>query len=1121
MVNLQETIASFIDGKTSFEELEVAVRNLISKNPDLLENLLTELSSPSNSQYFTEIQHTRLNQIINGSPDSNYSAQNSDKTQIKNIPTYSDNEKTQLRQDIGNTPENDKTQIKPTLHPSSPDETRIRYNQEDNPEADIHTPATDSDNSQLQTGSTLKGRFVLENILGQGGMGVVYKARDLRKVEANDRNPYVAIKVLNESFKDHPQSLIALQREARKAQTLAHPNIVTVFDFDRDGETVYMTMEYLEGDSLDHIIKHNHPNPLEKEKAVQIIEGICNGLAYAHSHNIIHSDLKPGNIFVTKSGAVKIFDFGIARAMKHTDDTGKATGETTLFDAGSLGGLTPAYASYEMLVGIDPDIRDDIYALACITYELLGGKHPFNKVPANQAKKQNLTPAPIHSINRRQNKGLLHGLSIERDSRTATVLQFQEEVLKERKIGKATIIAASVVVITLLIVSAFPVMQYFKQQNNERIINQLKQADSQTVSKALKELDSVDPDSRDTILNSTKDSLIHYFEQNAEAEIDSNAKKYNYKTALAILDEAKRYYPDSAQLESIISRVENRKNQLLNDLTKRFNALLDKGQLLPRSDQKDILHILSQVAVIDDKHPLLTDPRLPVAYAEQAQRAAQTKNFQQAEALLIAGLGLFPSDTALINIRDAVEEAKSATHATDEELIAKLKQSAEKSLTIPEKQQRISSLLEKPFANRSWSKTLKTYVADMKSSTVSDDPWLTNIQTSIAKLYLDQAVLMRKKERFTEASSLISTAKEYAPTMAELKKEANTIALAKKEYLKTQSEKAKAAKIEGLKQTLLTQAKANDVKAAKENLANLKKLLPANHNFIRIEAPTAIGEAYLRLSKDLSARGKTSSAIQLAKAGLQIAPTMVKLKRALEEYNKSLATSPASAKTERVTSSISTSKDPCKPSFAGYGKRSRATCYDTIQGNEKGPAMIVVPAGGKFKQPYAIGKYEISIADYNIYCRLSGECKPSTSKAAELPVTGITVKQALSYARWLTKTTGYTYRLPKDDEWLYAANAEGQQPEKDFNCRVMLGDTLVKGNALLSIKSGKKNGWGLANYVGNAQEWVYSAPTRISARGGSYQDSLSNCDTSTIRPHTGKADNYTGFRLVRELKLTS
>src|SRR5262249_14109518 len=107
----------------------------------------------------------------------------------------------------------------------------------------------------LQPGSVVKSRFVLDTLIGKGGMGLVFSAIDRRKEEARDPNPRVALKVLSADFQRHPQAFIALQREARKAQTLAHPNVVTVFDFDRDHDTVFMTMELLKGRSLDSLVR--------------------------------------------------------------------------------------------------------------------------------------------------------------------------------------------------------------------------------------------------------------------------------------------------------------------------------------------------------------------------------------------------------------------------------------------------------------------------------------------------------------------------------------------------------------------------------------------------------------------------------------------------------------------------------------------------------------------------------------------------------------------------------------------------------------------------------------------------------------------------------------------------
>lgn len=269
-------------------------------------------------------------------------------------------------------------------------------------------------------GDTLNGRFVLEECLGVGGMGTVYKALDLRKLEASDRKPYIAIKVLNMQFSGHPKSLIALQREARKAQQLAHRNIVTVYDFDRDGPTVFLTMEYLQGKSLNLVLRAPDFNGLPYIKAMPIIVGMGSALSYAHERGFVHCDFKPANVFLTDRGEVKVIDFGIARGFQQpTDET-----DQTVFDPGSLGGMTPAYASPEMFEHREPDPRDDIYALACVSYELLTGKHPFNRVSATEARAKNLKPEPPKALSRGQWKALRQALSLDRATRTPTVMRF-------------------------------------------------------------------------------------------------------------------------------------------------------------------------------------------------------------------------------------------------------------------------------------------------------------------------------------------------------------------------------------------------------------------------------------------------------------------------------------------------------------------------------------------------------------------------------------------------------------------------------------------------------------------------------------------------------------------------
>jgi len=217
-----------------------------------------------------------------------------------------------------------------------------------------------------------------------------------------------------------------------------------------------------------------------------------------------------------------------------------------------------------------------------------------------------------------------------------------------------------------------------------------------------------------------------------------------------------------------------------------------------------------------------------------------------------------------------------------------------------------------------------------------------------------------------------------------------------------------------------------------------------------------------------------------------------------------------------------TSGRECTSRLAGHGKRSKGTCSDIISdkmNSRQGPIMVVVPADGEFQSAFAIGKYEISLRDWGKYCELSGICKPITDKTRFYePMTGITFKEAEQYAKCVSERTGKTYRIPTASEWEYAANAEGNQPRKDFfNCRVVVQDKVYEGTGIVSVKSGKTNGWGLKNYVGNVQEWVITNGGSVMAAGGYYGVDRSLCGIDYIKPHSGAADEYTGFRLLLEM----
>ena len=289
----------------------------------------------------------------------------------------------------------------------------------------------------------LKSRFVLEQRVGSGGMGSVFKAKDLRKVEARDSQPYLAVKVLNNDFKKHPEAFIALEREASKSQTLRHKNIVSIFDFDKDGDTPFITMELLEGQELAELLQA-YPAGLPDELAWPIIQGLVEGLQHAHHQGVVHADFKPGNIYITSNNEARILDFGIARAMRLNHGA-----EDTDFDPAKLAALTPAYASREMLQGDNPEPRDDLYSLGVVIYMILTGTHPYGRVPANDAAREQLQVERIKGLTRNQWRTLSKCMSFNRKERPESADQVFEGLFVKaswKNISAAT--AAAVVLLS-------------------------------------------------------------------------------------------------------------------------------------------------------------------------------------------------------------------------------------------------------------------------------------------------------------------------------------------------------------------------------------------------------------------------------------------------------------------------------------------------------------------------------------------------------------------------------------------------------------------------------------------------------------------------------------------------
>ncbi|MET0331682.1 MAG: protein kinase [Dyella sp.] len=1020
-------------------------------------------------------------------------------------------------------------------------------------------------------GMLLKERFLLERELGRGGMGVVYLARDERKVEARDRDPYVAVKVLNDEFRRHPDSLIALQREARRAQALAHDNIVRVYDFDKDGAIVFMTMEYIDGADLRSVIRARAFNGMPLAQAWPLIEGMARALRRAHAADVVHSDFKPGNVMIDRKGVPKVFDFGIARAGKHANE---ASGEQTVFDASTLGALTPAYASLEMLQGKQPSPSDDIYALGCVVFELLTGKHPFDKLSAEQAMQQGLKPPAVAGLSKRQYKALCDSVAFSAEKRLqhadALIEGLRQVGLRERA-GPFVLYGGLLVLV--LGAAGWGTSQYVRQRHLSELIARFALSDPLHFSdedQAWSALGRLDEGERRRLVLDQSELIQTFFLKRIDVYWNPAKQRYDYaglQHLFQVRDKIKLFSP---KLDIKRAEVERQRNDLLNTLDTQLSERIAAGAIFP--DQPDNAPaLLARIRMIDPHSGLLDNAELELKYDMAIGQSLAAGNVAQARQQLSVARALFPTSARLSQrAAQLAANAKAPTASATAGLPAAASSVAP--MSVPAARSALSALLAAPTSDADWRSQVEAAMTPLHGDATARPQAIEQLGSAIVA----QVVADSDPTHIAQNLDQVHFGLQYAPADAALLAQQDRLQALQQQAQSQLDEAAADAEVAARIESLRRAAAANDIAKAQKSLARIQVLQPANP-ILQVEGPQLVADAYLGQARSSCQQRKWNGAIALVVQGIKRLGNRLDLRNAQARYQ--LVSALMAARTHTLSSAdyqrlqqqltqirhddpggiaevesdlrdngslpqgsldglmlalkarvsdaaaaaatpavVPKGPDLCaRRGMAGSGR----VCFDSFNASSHGPALVVIPGidGGK---PYALSRADISVSDFNLYCNSTHRCAVTPVVSAAMgntPVRNIPLAQAQAYASWLTHFSGYVYRLPTDQEWLHAAHAGGPWVRGDDADCLRAGDHSLFGfgRAPDPRRGLQPNPWGLVDLAGGVWQWVTQG-SAVMVRGGSFNSEQFECTVDAHRNDNGAARRDVGFRLLRELK---
>lgn len=623
-------------------------------------------------------------------------------------------------------------------------------------------------------GKKISGRYLIEELIGQGGMCYIYRARDTFLENATRSEAFVAIKILQEEFSHSEEAISLLKDETSKTQQLSHPSIVKVFSADSDGDLYYVTMELIEGETLEQIIKRNKPSGLVFKKAKIILEQLADALNYAHSRGVIHNDLKPSNIIFDSNGNLKVLDFGIAKH-KSIEDAYAVNSNTEL---GVVGGYTPTYASPEQLKGADATLRDDVFSYACIAFELLSSKHPFNRVAADKLPKDTTAKRPKNcplwlwgSLNK--------ALSLETSKRHDSLVPISNKLKSNLKPTMVFIaVSAALILIAgqLNLSNGNNIKQLEAKLDNANAINQQIETWMAWNGPAiLQRLGEIPPQYnvlKQGLLRVNQDTILKNFADQANDSSNNSSKFKNFDEIIAIYSNALEYYPDSETLSVQLESVLRERQSIIFDITSRINLLLEQSRY-NEIDNNSIPQLISDLNEVDNTYVYRPSPTHFENFEVALNQAIEVDDVVSQKALLNVGKAIFTDKqkaeslfTNLLKRESAIDALSSYQTKLDAGEQATYPTSDAVVFYLP-RFQRYDEMLE----NITDHKALLAFEEQVNLESTglpSDFSLLVSFRKELSRRYITMANALMKKRMYKTAEQLVERSEAITKSLDNL-----------------------------------------------------------------------------------------------------------------------------------------------------------------------------------------------------------------------------------------------------------------------------------------------------------------------------------------------------------------